>query len=80
MRKRIVIALTAVLVVFLPVFALGEETRSVSDICQEVSQAQTSEDMVHAIEDAFEAMKVEARADDVRVKETTPELLRFGDD
>lgn len=80
MRKRIVIALTAVLVVFIPVFALGEETRSVSDICQEVSQAQTSEDMVHAIEDAFEAMKVEARADDVRVKETTPELLRFGDD
>lgn len=31
------------------------------------------------VDSAFEALKAEAKADDVRIKETTPEVIEFGD-
>jgi len=80
MKKLVAAILALVLAICLPAPAWGEETKSVGDYCQEASQAQTSGDMVQKIEEAFEAMKAEAKADETRVKETTPEQMDFDED
>ena len=62
MQKRVAVLLFVVMLFLVPSVALGEEARSVSNLCLEASQAQTSEAMSQSIHDAFEAMKVEATA------------------
>ena len=79
MRKLITLLLALAMLVFLPSTAWGDDTQSVSVRCQEISQAQSSEEMVRVVDSAFEALKAEAKADDVRIKETTPEVIEFGD-
>ena len=80
MKKLLALTIALLLLVFLPTFALGDETRSVSDLCQEVAQAESSGDMVKAIDSAFGALKAEARADEVRIAEVTPKVLNLGED
>ena len=79
MRKHLAAVVACALFVFLPVSALGEGT-SVSDHCQEAAQSQTSEAMVQEIDAAFEALKVEAQADEGRAADLEAEVLDFNDE
>lgn len=79
MRKRLALVLAVALLALFPICALGEET-SVSDHCQEAAQAETSEAMVQEIDAAFEALKVEARADEGRAADLEAEVLDFNDE
>ena len=80
MIKRTPIVLALLVFLLLPASAFGAEPQSVSDHCQQVSQAQTSEAMVQEINAAFEALKVEASADQARMSETTPTMIDVSDE
>ncbi|MBP3894812.1 MAG: hypothetical protein J6D34_12335 [Atopobiaceae bacterium] len=77
MRKHVVAALIAALLGILPVPAIAGEPNAVSELCQKASQAQTSDEMVQSIDDAFDAMKEEAEKDKARVEETTPKVMKL---
>lgn len=75
MQKRVAVLLFVAVLFLAPFMAFGEEAKSVSNLCLEASQAQTSETMSQSIHNAFEAMKVEAEADKTRKMEVTPTII-----
>ena len=77
-KKHIVIMLAVLMLACLPAYAFGGEARSSGDSDPGAAQAQTSEAAIKLVDDTFAAMKDEAKKDEARIKEVTPEILNFG--
>ena len=74
-KRTLALLVVVTMTLMAPSRVFADGVRSVNDLCQEVAECQSSEQMTQAIDAVFEALKAEANADETRVKEVTPSPL-----